>query len=213
MRGLPRPFLLPVAAAALLLTGCKTVHDVKIDSINNPAKSLGVSYRLELLDPTGSQADSVTAQVHAGVRTALAARGMFEAPANAPAGMIITAEYGVGPGQMKIIYRPSNTGLGAGALSVGRGTPAPILVFEKYLKLTAREPAPESAGRDRRGRAPRGEELWSLQVSIEDEKRDLAPYLPVLASTTIDYIGTNTGSEVHLLVDAATAEVKLKKRR
>ncbi len=210
MRGTRRNFSLSAVsglAAAFLLAGCQTLHDVKIDSINNPAKPLGVSYRLEMLDPTGSQADSVTAQAHASVRSALAARGMYEAPPNAPADMVITAEYGIGPGQMKIVYRASDPTLGG----LGRGTPKPILVFEKFIKLTAREPVPEGAGRDRRGRAPRGEELWGLQVSVEDEERELAPYLPVLASTSIDYIGTNTGAEVHILIDAGTASGKLKR--
>ncbi len=212
MRGIGRTSFLPaafgLAAASLLLAGCQTLHDVKIDSINNPAKPLGVSYRLEMLDPTGSQADSVAAQAHASVRSALAARGMYETPPKAPADMVITAEYGVGPGQMKIVYRPGDPTLGG----MGRSTPRPILVFEKYLKLTAREPAPENAGRDRRGRAPRGEELWSLQVSVEDEKRELPPYLPVLASASIDHIGANSGSEVHITVDAGTASETLKRR-
>lgn len=220
---LPRLRLLAPAARALAalaclgaITGCQTIHYVKIDAINDPGKSLGTAYRLEMHDPSGSQADEVAADARKLVQEALAARGMYEAPPNGRADMIITAEYGVGPGQMKIVYRPSESGLGVGVTSMGRGTPKPILVFEKYIKLTAREPvaneqptAPAPRG-PRRGE--RGEELWSLTVSVEDEKKDLAPYLTVLASTSVDYIGLNSGSELHVPVDAATAGGDLRRR-
>jgi hypothetical protein len=49
------------------------------------------------------------------------------------------------------------------------------------------------------GRAP--PEVWSVNVSSEDESKELRKYLPILASATADYIGTNTKQEI---------EVKLK---
>ncbi|HYC71677.1 MAG TPA: hypothetical protein VEB66_10750 [Opitutaceae bacterium] len=201
-------------AAAAALSGCKTIHSVKIDAINNPAKSLGTSYRLEMNDPSGSQPEEVAQDARVLVKSALAARGMYEAPPNGAAEMVITAEYGVGPGQMKIVYKPSDSSLG-GIATLGRGSPKPILVFEKYIKLTAREAAaapPEPRAGGRRASAPRGEELWSLTVSVEDEKKDLGPYLAVLASTSVDYIGANSGSELHVAVDASTAEGNLRRR-
>lgn len=206
--------LLPVPAALLLLsallTGCQTIHSVKVDSINNPAKPLGTAYRLEMQDPTGSQADELAVRTRAVVKDALAARGMYEAPPNGRADMVITAEYGVGPGQMKIVYRATDPMAMGGS---GRGSARPILVFEKYIKLTAREPAPsDQPEATRRTRRDRGEELWSLTVSVEDDKRDLEPYLAVLASTAVDYIGTNSGAELHVPVDPATAASNLRRR-
>lgn len=201
--------------AAWMLGGCQTIHYVKVDAINDPGKPLGTAYRLEMNDPSGSQADEVAVAARALVKEALAARGMYEAPPNAPADMVITAEYGVGPGQMKIVYRPQESTLGIGVATMGRGTPKPILVFEKYIKLTAREPAPADqapAPGNRRGPRPRGEELWSLTVSVEDDKKDLGPYLTVLASTSVDHIGTNSGSELHVPVDASTASGTLRRR-
>lgn len=212
-----RPALSAVAALALsMLTGCQTIHYVKVDAINDPGKPLGAAYRLEMNDPSGSQAEEVAATARVLVKEALAARGMYEAPPNAPADMIITAEYGVGPGQMKIVYRPQESSLGIGVTTMSRGTPKPILVFEKYIKLTAREPVatdqPAAPASSRRGPRPRGDELWSLTVSVEDDKKDLAPYLSVLASTSVDHIGTNSGAELHLPVDAATAAGNLRRR-
>lgn len=210
-RALPALFCIATLAAT---TGCQTIHYVKVDAINDPGKSLGTAYRLEMHDPTGSQAEEVAADARTLVKEALAARGMYEAPPNGAADMIITAEYGVGPGQMKIVYKPAESTLGIGATTMGRGTPKPILVFEKYIKLTAREPSageqPTAPRSVRRG--DRGEELWSLTVSVEDEKKDLAPYLTVLASTSVDYIGSNSGSELHVPVDAATAGGDLRRR-
>lgn len=211
----PRPLLLAAALSVAALSGCKTIHSVKVDAINNPARPLGTSYRLEMHDPSGSQPDDVARDAREVVKEALAARGMFEAPPNAAADMVITAEYGVGPGQMKIVYKPSESSI-MGVTTMGRGSPKPILVFEKYIKITAREPAPSLAPRPGGGRAagpPRGEELWSLTVSVEDEKKDLGPYLTVLASTSVDYIGANSGAELHVAVDASTAAGQLRQRR
>lgn len=214
----PRPvrlragLLAIVLAGSAALPGCKTIHSVKIDAINNPDRALGTSYRLEMHDPSGSQPDEVASAARVVVKEALAARGMYEAPLGAAADMIITAEYGVGPGQMKIVYKPSDSNV-AGITTLGRGTPKPILVFEKYIKLTARETAGADPVRGgRRGPAPRGEELWSLTVSVEDEKKDLGPYLVVLASTSVDYIGANSGSELHVAVEVSAAQESLRRR-
>lgn len=209
-----RPLLAAAVLAAMVLTGCKTIHSVKVDAINNPARPLGTSYRLEMHDPSGSQPDDVARDARQVVTEALAARGMFEAPPNAESDMVISAEYGVGPGQMKIVYKPSESSI-MGVTTMGRGSPKPILVFEKYIKITAREPAATTSARPggRNPGPPRGEELWSLTVSVEDEKKDLGPYLTVLASTSVDYIGANSGSELHVPVDASTAAGQLRQRR
>lgn len=207
-------FLAAVVLALAALSGCKTIHSVKVDAINNPNRPLGTAYRLEMHDPSGSQPDDVSTDARTLVKEALAARGMYEAPPNGAADMIITAEYGVGPGQMKIVYKPAESNI-TGITTLGRGSPKPILVFEKYFKITAREPRSAEAPRPGTGRGPapsRGEELWSLTVSVEDEKKDLGPYLTVLASTTVDYIGANSGAELHVQVDASTAAGQLRQR-
>lgn len=64
----------------------------------------------------------------------------------------------------------------------------PVLVYEKFLRVSARvnEPATE-------GRLP--PEVWSVNVSTEDGSQELRRYLPLLASATADYIGVNTREE------------------
>lgn len=186
-----------------LLTGCPTMHDVKVDAINNPLKLGGTSYRLEIIDPSGGVDKELDIQAVSSIKSALAARGLYEAPASVTPDMVIILEYGVGPGEIKIVYRSSvDAGLGMGM----QGPSAkPILVFEKYLALSAREgaaPGKTIAPSGGKKRDSHGEEIWSVRVSVEDPKKDLAPYLIVLASSSIEYIGQNTGSEVHLQVDA-----------
>jgi hypothetical protein len=60
-----------------------------------------------------------------------------------------------------------------------------VTIYEKYLRVTARENKPGSEGRP-------PTELWSVQTSTEDESKDLRKYLPIMASATADYIGKDT---------------------
>jgi hypothetical protein len=217
-----------IAAAVVLLTGCRTIYTVRIDAINDQTKPLGASYRLEMYDPTGSQEEKVNIMAEQYVRAALGSRGLFEAPSNGKADMIVTAEYGVGPGQMKIVYTaPQGPSLMGPPLTSGSSA-KPVLVFEKFLRITARAPVDASASRvpppasetrgrrtsgNRAPRAARGEELWNVNVSIEDPKKDLAPVLEVLAATAIDHIGGNTGEEVYIRVESGSPEATLKIRK
>jgi len=200
-----------LTALLLVLGGCQTIHEIKVDAINDLTTPMGNSYRLEMFDPTSSQSIAVGRLAESMVRQALASRGMYEAPEKAAPDMIITAEYGVGSGQLKIAY---------GAPQGFSGSPSPqarpVMVFEKFLKLTAREPVPpppEPTPGDRRTRpAPRparGKELWNIEVSIEDPKKDLAPVLEVLAAVSVDYLGGNTGEEKYIRVESNAPEAKL----
>jgi hypothetical protein len=196
-----------LAAILGAFTGCSTTHLVMIDAINNPAKPMGTSYRLEVNDPGGGVDQEVGVLATALSKDALAARGLHEAPAGTKPDMIIELEYGRGPGQTSLVYRgPSHT---SKANIWPREPDAKlVIVFEKYLQLTAREsPATaESATPPPRGSLPdRGEELWSVRVAVEDQEKQLAPYLPALASVCVDYIGRNSGKEVHVEVDARKA--------
>ena len=59
----------------------------------------------------------------------------------------------------------------------------PIIVYEKFLKVSARENREAMEGRQ----AP---EVWSVNVSAVDQSNELRKYMPILASATADYIGT-----------------------
>lgn len=193
-----------LAATLGALAGCSSIHEVMVDAINNPAKPMGTSYRLEVRDPSGGVDKEIGAKALTSARDALAARGLYEAPENTKPDMIIEYEYGMGPGQIKIVYRsPADVSLS----NLGPQDPPakPILVFEKYIQLTAREPVPEDLSPARGRPHNRGDELWSVRVSEEDAKKELASYIPILASVSVEYIGRNTGAEKHFEVDGTKA--------
>lgn len=216
-----------LAAVVILLSGCRTIHTVRIDAINDQTKPLGTSYRLEMYDPSGSQEEKIGMMAEQYVRAALGSRGLYEAPDSVMSDMIITAEYGVGPGQMKIVYTaPQGTALMGPPTSTGSAKP--VLVFEKFLRITARAPVDDGATRiappaietkgrrtsgNRSTRTNRGEELWNVNVSIEDPKKDLGPVLEVLAASAIDHIGGNTGEEIYIRVESGSPEATLKLKR
>ncbi len=58
-------------------------------------------------------------------------------------------------------------------------------VYEKYLRLTARENAPAAEGKP-------PQEIWTIDVTSEGESRDLRKNLPILVGASIDYIGKDS---------------------
>lgn len=60
-----------------------------------------------------------------------------------------------------------------------------VTVYEKYLRLTARENAPAVEGRP-------PVEIWTVDVTSEGQSRDLRKNLPILVAASIDYIGKDT---------------------
>ena len=60
-----------------------------------------------------------------------------------------------------------------------------VTVYEKYLKLTARENAPQVEGRP-------PTEVWTVDVTSEGQSRDLRKNLPALVAASIDYIGKDS---------------------
>jgi hypothetical protein len=81
------------------------------------------------------------------------------------------------------VYEPPRTEL------VGYDNlPRQVTIYEKYLKITARENKSASEGRP-------PAELWSIHATAEDESKDLRKYLPIMASATVDYIGQDSSNQ------------------
>lgn len=193
--------------AAALLAGCSTVHEVTIDAISDKTRPLGASYHLEINDPTGGVDADLQRLAVATIKDALAARGLYEVPPSVRPDMVIQADYRIGHGHVKIVNERNMDVL------IGGGLPNPsskaIVVYDKTLDLTAREPAPPPAP----GSPPKnGGELWSVKTKIVDTKQEMASYLPALAAAAIDYIGENPGRELILPVDSTTTRTLLEQR-
>jgi hypothetical protein len=197
---------------ALLGSGCQTIHEVTIDAISNPKKPIGQSYRLEIVDPSGGVDTDLQALALATIKDTLAARGLYEAPPGVKPDSVITCTYGVGHGHINIVTQ-ANTDLLLGPTAMApTSSSKAVVVFDKFIELSAREatgrPDPAQPG------APpgRGEEMWNIKATIVDTKKTLDPYLPALATACIDYIGANSGKELHFKVEEKAAREILRQR-
>jgi hypothetical protein len=231
-----------LAGALGLLAGCNTTtYVVQVDAISDtgaatqPAKP-PQSYRIRSHNPTMPEDNLRYREVSDYVKTALSGRGMYEAPAAAAADVIIEIDYGMesprmkyetvttpiivlqeGPAQREIV--PVSTGadgtvkykvirvpgLQIRKIVGWREEIEPIIVYEKYLKVSARENAEAVEGRP-------PPEVWSVNVSAVDKSNELRKYMPILASATADYIGTNTKEEKEVAVSENDASVKFIKK-
>ena len=201
-------------AAALLGTGCQTVHQVTIDAISNPRKQIGESYQLEILDPSGGVDVELQAMATSTIKDTLAARGLYEAPRGVKPDAIVTATYGVGQGHINIVTEQNtNLLLGPMLTTLPTTNTKAVVVFDKFIELSAREavatPDPNRPGAPAR----KGEEMWNIKATIVDAKNTLAPYLAALGSSCIDYIGENPGRELHFKVEDKVAKAILKQRK
>lgn len=182
-----------VLLGALFCAGCQTVHEVKIDAISDASRPRGQLSRLEIRP--GPRADEdLLRQVATHVEHALALNGIAVAPPGAEPDVVIRVEAGVGPGQRKFVYDATVEP----KYRVSRRDRKMIVVHEKFIRLSARE-------LDRRGHSTRAE-IWSVNVGVEDESVDLAPYLPALTAALIDHIGEHATEEKVVKIPEAEAK-------
>jgi hypothetical protein len=230
-----KPNLLPfrvllgvVAFAAWLLAGCassSSTYKVKVDSISKPAPAGAQSYALKSKDPALGEENLRYHEAAEFVRTALSGRGLYEAPSEERADMIVELDYGMEAPRAKIerVNVPIYAQLGGGVryetipVADARGNtgfrtvpiydaprseligydevPRIVTTYEKYLKVTARENRPASEGKP-------PAELWSVHASTEDESKDVRKYLPIMASAVADHIGQDTANQKTVKVRA-----------
>jgi hypothetical protein len=208
----------------LALGGCATgTHQVKVDAIAKPAAD-AQSYRLKSKNPALGEENLRYREAAEMVRTALSGKGLYEAPTEDAADMIVELDYGMETPRTKVerVSVPVYAQVGGGVrydtvpVTDARGNtsyrtvavydppkteligydemPRQITIYEKYLKITARE---NKAGNE--GRPP--SELWSVQASAEDESKDLRKYLPIMASATVEYIGKDSHQQTVVKVN------------
>lgn len=80
-----------------------------------------------------------------------------------------------------------------------------VTVYEKYIRITARE-AQSSDGE----RPPR--ELWSVYVKNEDEKDDLRQYVPLMVSAAMDSVNENATTAKEVVLSDSDQRVAFVKR-
>jgi hypothetical protein len=225
-----------LAASVLLLAGCATTTEVKIDSLAKPNAEASVSYEIKNRNPLVAD-DSLRYKEAAGhVRTALSGKGMYEAPPGVTPDMVVHLDYGVGPPVSKRetisepVYITIPGRIRTERVQVGtdaQGRPIyttitvqdppttefagfreyqiTVTVYEKYLKLSARENAPQVEGRP-------PNEIWTVDVTSEGESRDIRKKLPVLVAASIDYIGKDSEGQKTIRIKDNDADVAFVKK-
>lgn len=240
---LPRPAgrvdfrrLSPLLAAALLFTGCATTYDVKVDSLAKPDAENAISYEIKNKNPLVAD-DSLRYKEAAGfVKTALSGKGMYEAPPNTKADIVVDLDYGVGPPQLRkeTVSEPvyitipgqiRTERVQVGTDSQGRPIYQTItvqdppttefagfreyvvtrVVYEKYLKMSARENKEPVEGRP-------PQEVWTIDVTSEGESRDIRRNMPVLVAASIEYIGKDTQGQKTIRIKDTHSDVAFVKK-
>lgn len=225
-----------VAGLGLLLAGCVSSTEVKVDSLAKPNAENAVSYELKNKNPLVAD-DSLRYQEAAGyVKTALSGKGMYEAPPGVKPDIVVDLDYGVGPPVSKRetisepVYITIPGQIRTERVQVGtdsQGRPIyqtitvqdppttefagfreyqiTVTVYEKYLKLSARENTPPVEGRPQN-------EVWTIDVTSEGESRDIRKKLPVLVAASIDYIGKDSQGQKTIRIKDTDSDVAFVKK-
>lgn len=222
--------------AGLLLAGCATTHEVKIDSLAKPQAEEAISYEIKNRNPLVAD-DSLRYKEAANmVKTALSGKGLYEAPPNTKPDIVVDLDYGVGPPQMRKetvsepVYITIPGQIRTERVQVGtdsQGRPiyqtitvqdppttefagfreyvVTVVVYEKYLKLAARENKELPEGRP-------AQEVWTVDVTSEGESRDIRKNLPVLVAASIDYIGKDTHGQKTIRIKDTNSDIAFVKK-
>lgn len=183
------------------------------------------SYRIKSKNPAMGEENLRYKEAADYVKTALSGKGLYEANSEDKADMIVELDFGMEAPRTKLerVSVPVYAQVGGGVrydqvpVTDAKGVttmrtvavyepprnelvgydhvPKQVTIYEKYLRITARENKVASEGRP-------PAELWSIQASAEDESKDLRKYLPIMASATMDYIGADSTNQKEIKVKA-----------
>jgi hypothetical protein len=188
--------------AALFLSGCATTRFI-VDTRRDPEiPATGDSYLLRCGAAGWSQIAPPTEQVARYVRAALASKGLYEAPPGTPANLSIEVSYGMDPSQRKVVSKvdplsqpppwPTNRTIVVDPLTSDQPlvrnregylvTTSVTVTTRKFMRISARETGGASARR----------ELWSVEVTNNDESREFAAYVPLMIAAAMDALKPST---------------------
>ena len=221
-----------LGAALFIIAGCNTnrslspYHSFQVDAVSNSAIYEDGPRPYVLVSPSGSV--PVDKERHARVenyiRTALGARGWFEAAGVGKAERVIEVSYGIEkprvglekryhspfdvPTQKQSVRIPEtdedgNTTYRTVELAIDHHHPftvSAVTNYEKHLKIKAR---------DARGKTTAGKptEVWEIHVRNMDESDDLEKYLPLLVSVAMPYVGETTAEQQVIRIRENHADV------
>lgn len=80
-----------------------------------------------------------------------------------------------------------------------------VVVYEKYLKLSARENKEPVEGQP-------PAEIWTLDITSEGESKDIRKHLPILVAASIDYIGKDTQGQKTIRIKDSSSDIAFVKK-
>lgn len=203
------------AAAVLLLNACSS-HLVRVEALSREDAHEKISYRIRSGIPALAE-DSLRYQEAVElIKTALSGRGMYEAPTEEMADIIIDLDYGIGPPKVVALKRQEPTyktvhgtqGMPSQRIYSGdREYTVNQVAYEKYVRIAARENL--RVGNAEQHRAP---QVWEVDASTEGASDDLRKHLPILAAATIDYIARDLEGAVTIRLKPDSPDVEFVKR-
>ncbi|MDQ8203269.1 hypothetical protein [Pelagicoccus sp. SDUM812003] len=217
-------------ALALFLHGCSTTYEMQVDAIKNPVPVApdADSYVIVPRDPSVDTNDLRYKETVNWIKTALSAKGMYEALDPLEADMVIEVDYGMEAPRQEVtvveepVYRtrrepgtyvtrsvrdPETGKVQTIRIYVpGRAVSELIGYQERAITRIVNEKYLVLTAKENtlgEGGDKAAQELWSVTVTNEDESNDLREYLPIMASAATDYIGEDTqdGKTVRLKSD------------
>jgi hypothetical protein len=227
-------FLAPSFLLLLGLTsGCGTL--VTVDSLVKPgAKS--ISYELRNTNPE-LESDSLRYKEGADyVRTALSARGIFEAPPGVKPDVIVSVEFDISPPQIrreKVLEPITKTVKGqphyvleaVGTDANGNIVNRMVTVYgpdqevitgyrDAFITSTVYEKHLKMVAHEASPSAESGpaREIWLVDVTSEGESRDLRKQLPLLVAASIDFIGEDSKGQKNIRIKDQDADVRFIKK-
>lgn len=235
----PRFRCLPVvafAALALLGAACTTTHRVEVDALSRPKAEEKLSYRIRSTNPQNPE-DSLRYQEAARfVKTALSGRGLYEAPKEELADVIIDLDYGIGPPEIRQevvkepVYRTIRGRTYVTTVVVGtdkNGNPITQRVvhrepdrqefvgFREYLVTNVYyEKYLKMAARENRRGGEGGipPEVWTVDVRTVGQSDDLCKHLPILTAASIDHVAEETRGRVEIKLKEDSPDIEFVKK-
>ena len=80
-----------------------------------------------------------------------------------------------------------------------------ITVYEKFLRLSARDNKPAAEGQP-------PSEVWAVDVTSEGESKDVRKALPILAAASIDFVGRDSHGQKIIRIKDSNGDVAFVKK-
>ena len=208
---------------ALFAFGCATTYEMQVDAISNPSPEIkeAESYVIVPRDPETDTSELRYKETVKWIKTALSAKGMFEAVDPLTADMVIQVDYGMEPPrqEIRIVEEPvyarvqepdsyvsvpitdaNGRVVGYQTVRVPGGFSTELIgTRERAISVIVNEKYLVLSAKENNLQATDGdkaaEELWSVTVVNDDSSDNLREYLPIMAASATDYIGEDTGSK------------------